>query len=309
MKFGKLLDLNEADFSFPEVPQETKAFFERLSKSDVSGEEKQLCEIQIGCPAWSCKEWIGKIYPVGAKSKDFLKYYGNSFDTIELNTTYYRTPDLNTLLRWKSMTPNTFQFCPKISKQISHSRRLNSVSLLTEEFCQAFNELEEQLGSFFLQLPPNFTTNEVDKLEAFILNFPKGYQLAVEFRHESWFAEPEAFKKICNLLEEQNMLTCISDVAGRRDVLHLRVTTDELMVRFVGNKLHPSDYTRITDWVQQIKTWADQGLKKVYFFIHQPEEIECPDLADFFVKELKKAGSFKVKAPRFKTGGVQSSLF
>lgn len=309
MKFGKLQDLSEVDFSLPEIPFETNAYFEKLSQKEKFENQNDKCVVLIGCPAWSCKEWIGKIYPVGAKPKDFLKYYGYSFDTIELNTTYYRTPNLDTLLRWKNMVPNTFQFCPKISKQISHSRRLKNVKQLTEEFCNAFVELEEKLGSFFLQLPPNFTTNESDKLEEFISFFPKGYKLAVEFRHESWFEELSKFNNICQVLEERNMLTCISDVAGRRDVLHQRVTTNEIMIRFVGNKLHESDYSRINDWVNQLKNWSDKGLKKVYFFIHQPEEIECPELAEYLVKKLNKLENFKVKAPRLNIGGVQSSLF
>ncbi|MEM1137720.1 MAG: DUF72 domain-containing protein [Bacteroidota bacterium] len=306
MKFGKLYDLEQADFSFPAVHKETERLFSGLPQQKSI---ETTCEILIGCPAWSSKDWIGKIYPAGAKSKDFLKYYGKSFDTIELNTTYYRTPDLATIERWKSMVPKSFRFCPKISQQISHYRRLKNVKQLTEDFCEAFVHLEELLGVFFLQLPPNFSTSETHKLEEFIHLFPKGYQLAVEFRHESWFAQSSFFDRVCMLLEEKNMLTCITDVAGRRDVLHQRLTTNEMMLRFVGNDLHPTDFKRIDDWVKQIYRLAKAGLEKVYFFIHEPDDIDCPELGNYLAKKFKELTGIKVKPLQYKIGGIQSSLF
>jgi len=303
MKFGKLYDLSNVDFSLPPIAKESTSLF---TEKDI---EKNNCEILIGCPSWSSKDWIGKIYPTGTKSRDFLKFYSKSFDSIELNTTYYRTPTAETLQKWKDMVSPTFKFCPKISQQISHYRRLNNVSLLIEEFCVAFDLLETQLGPFFLQLPPNFGINEIDKLKRFITQFPKGYQLAVEFRHESWFNNHDQFESVCRLLQANNMMTCISDVAGRRDVLHQRLTSKELMLRFVGNHLHPTDYSRADDWIKTIAALASKGLKKVYFFIHQPEETECPEMGVYLVNQLKKAGLNNVKPLQYKVGGIQSTLF
>ena len=303
MKFGKLQDLTGVDFSLPPLAEATQNLFSEKTQ------QKSDCQILIGCPSWSSKDWIGKIYPQGTKSKDFLKHYAKSFDSIELNTTYYRTPKAETLQGWSEKVHDTFRFCPKISQQISHYRRLNNVRLLTEEFCAAFDLLGEKLGPFFLQLPPNFSSNEADKLENFIDTFPLGYQLAVEFRHETWFTDQAAFNNLANLLQEKGMMTCISDVAGRRDVLHQRITNPELMLRFVGNQLHQTDYTRVDDWVDTIAHLAERGLEKVYFFIHQPEEIECPELGVYLVKKLKAVGLSNVKNLLYKTGGVQSTLF
>ncbi|WP_020533513.1 DUF72 domain-containing protein [Flexithrix dorotheae] len=301
MEFGKLQDISQVDFTLPPDPLGTQQILEKL--------DKQECEILIGCPAWSCKEWVGKIYPKGTKPRDFLSQYTNSFSTIELNTTYYSTPKREVIERWAEVTPDYFRFCPKISSQISHYRRLSNCNLLIQEFCDAFLPLGEKLGSMFLQLPPNFTINEAEKLINFIENFPLGYQMAVEFRHESWFRENDEFDAVCKVLESRGFLTVITDVAGRRDVLHQRLTTGNVMLRFVGNSLHDTDYTRIGYWVEKLKNWIDQGVSQVYFFVHEPEDVLCPELANFLVKELKAKALETPVSPRFLNTGIQGSLF
>jgi uncharacterized protein YecE (DUF72 family) len=300
MKFGKLDDLEGVDFTLPPTSEAT---------SRVLSKGKGNCEVLLGCPAWGCKDWVGKLYPTGTKPTDYLKFYAQQFHTIELNTTYYRTPDATTIARWDAQTNPDFRFAPKISQQISHSRRLGQVKQLTEVFCESFVPLAEKLGSFFLQLPPNFSPNETHKLINFIREFPLGFQLAVEFRHDAWFGEGSAFEEVCQALEERNFLTVLTDVAGRRDVLHLRLTTPELMIRFVGNSLHPSDYQRADQWVQRLSEWAEMGLEKVYFFIHEPDEIDCPEMAIYFASQLAKKTNLRPKLPKLITKFQQGSLF
>ncbi len=301
MKFGKTAELHTVDFRFPEEHPESR----RL----LGGEEKADRALFIGCPAWTCKEWTGKIYPANARQQDFLHHYARQFQTIELNTTFYRTPDAATVARWNEMTPEGFRFCPKISRQISHLRRLQNVQLLTQEFCSAFLPMGNKLGPMFLQLPPNFTSREIDKLQSFVLSFPVGYKLAIEFRHESWFSDPEVFEHVTRLIASQNMLTVITDVAGRRDILHQRLTTDEIMVRFVGNNLHQSDYQRANDWVDRLQQWFASGLKKAWFFVHEPDDVLCPEMARYFAKRFNAQGNVKAKVPQFVPKNIQSSLF
>ncbi|MBX2844468.1 MAG: DUF72 domain-containing protein [Flammeovirgaceae bacterium] len=301
MEFGKLQDISHVDFSLPPDSVGTQKILGKL--------KPQESEILIGCPAWSCKEWVGKIYPKGLKPRDFLTQYAKNFSTIELNTTYYSTPKREVVERWATVTPDYFKFCPKISSQISHYRRLGNCNLLIQEFCDAFLPLGEKLGCMFLQLPPNFTTNEAGKLISFIENFPIGYQMAVEFRHASWFKEQADFEVVCKVLESRNFLTVITDVAGRRDVLHQRLTTGNVMLRFVGNSLHETDFIRIGYWVEKLKEWIDKGASQVYFFTHEPEDVLCPELADFLVKELNSKALETPVSPKFLNQGIQGSLF
>lgn len=273
MDFGKLADISQVDFALPAANASQVARWKATPHH--AGKPPKL---YMGCPSWSCKAWMGKIYPPGTKPDQYLKAYARHFNAIELNTTYYRTPDAGTLARWMEAVPADFRFCPKISQQISHYRRLRLCKGLAETFCQAFAPLGEQLGQLFLQLPPNFTTAELPHLAAFLENFPKGYPLAVELRHESWFADAGLWQELMALADSLGVTLLITDVAGRRDVLHLSLTTPRPMIRFVGNALHPSDFRRIDDWISVWQQWEKDGVEEIWFFVHQPEEITCPEL-------------------------------
>ena len=93
---------------------------------------------------------------------------------------------------------------------------------------------------------------------------------------------------VADLLAMAGHSTVITDVAGRRDVLHMYLTTPIAVIRFVGNNLHASDYKRIDDWVAQLQQWFAQGLQTVYFFVHQPNNLQAPALADYLVKQLNQ---------------------
>lgn len=305
MEFGKLKDISTVDFQLPDDPEGTKRFLKSLPRSD----KKPV--IYIGCTGWSMKEWVGKIYPKGAKPVDFLKYYAEQFNTIELNTTHYRIPTDDTVANWKAGTTDDFRFCPKIPQIISHSSDLGYESGNVQAFCQSIGLLKEKLGCCFLQLPPFFGSNKLNLLEHFIKDFPQHLPLAIELRHESWFNEKSSFEAVFELFENYNISPVITDVAGRRDVLHLRLTTNTVLIRFVGNNLHPTDFQRIDQWVGRIKTWLENGLSTIYFFAHEPENLLAPDLAFYLFKQIESKGIAISRGPDLNIykGGEQISLF
>ena len=293
MKFGKLNSIEEVDFRLPPDPKGTTLALEKY------GQKNQKLHFYIGCTGWSMKEWVGKVYPKGTKSKDYLKHYALQFNTIELNTTHYRTPNFETIAKWKAESADDFKFCPKILQAISHSRDLGISGGQIEPFCNAVAGLEEKLGCCFIQLPPYFGINRLEVLERFLAQFPKEIPLAVELRHESWFNKAEHSELLFETLEKYGVSTVITDVAGRRDVLHQRLTTATAMIRFVGNALHPTDYQRIDDWVARILGWHQQGLSEVYFFPHEPDNLLAPDLAKYLFDLLKNNPHISVRGPVF----------
>jgi uncharacterized protein YecE (DUF72 family) len=101
------------------------------------------------------------------------------------------------------------------------------------------------------------------------------------------------------MLENQHTGFVIIDASGRRDCVHMRLATPEAFIRFVGNGLHPSDYTRIDEWVQRIKSWIEQGIYKVYFFMHQHEELHSPELARYLIQQLNKHCGTTIPEPKF----------
>ncbi|MEM8906434.1 MAG: DUF72 domain-containing protein, partial [Bacteroidota bacterium] len=250
-------------------------------------------------------------YPTGAKTKDYLRYYCQQFNTIELNTTHYRIPDLATVQKWKAAAGSDFRYCPKLPQSISHRRDMGLSSGQLLHFCEVIQELGTTLGCCFMQLPPYFGADRLSELANFLQKFPKSIPLAIEVRHESWFASAQAQQALFELLSAENTTAVITDVAGRRDVLHQYLTTGSTMIRFVGNGLHPTDYSRIDQWIERLQSWWEKGLHDVYFFTHEPDNVLAPQLAQYLAQQAQKKYSVKTRGPQlpFQAKGQQISLF
>lgn len=290
MDFGRLASVDHIDFSLPADVAATKL----LLNSKASKETFQLF---TGCPVWGEKEWLGTIYPKNAKDKELLSLYSRQFNCIELNTTYYRIPTPAVVANWKNSTPDHFHFCPKIPQEISHTRELSDVHDLTRAFCEVMESLEGKLGTFFLQLPPWFEPNKIELLKKFVAEFP--LQLAVEFRNEKWFSDKKLLDELFSFFEEHETGTVITDTAGRRDALHMRLTTTTAFIRFTANDLHPTDFPRIDEWVGRIKTWKEEGLKTCYFFVHSPTHAQMPRLVNYAVEKFNEELGTALKPCKF----------
>ena len=287
MKFGKVENPELVDFTLPKTPKETIDLLNKAGKSDNF-------EVYVGCAKWN-KQDLKNFYP--PKTKDELSYYSTQFNSIELNATYYRSPSKENVETWANKTPKDFKFFPKIPQSISHYGRLQNVTDKLNQYLDAVALFEEKLGMIFLQMHENFAPKDFEKLENFIQNFPKGYPLAVELRHEDWFSNEENFNQLVSLLEKHNISNIIVDTAGRRDMVHMRLTSNEAFVRFVGANI-PSDYERLDEWIETIKLWKAEGLQKLYFFIHQHFEIESPILAKYFIKKLNNDLDLDIRGPQ-----------
>lgn len=275
MKFGKVDNVDEIDFSIPQTPKETINLLKANKKNAP-------LEVYVGCAKWNKADLKG-FYPRG--TKDELVYYSRQFNSIELNATFYNSPSKEQVMTWKQKTPEAFRFFPKIPQSISHFGRLLNAKEKVEAFVDATVLFEEKLGMAFLQLHDNYKPKDFDRLKTFLQEFPAGYPLAVEVRNAEWFSDESTKEQLFKLLEDTNKTNVIVDTAGRRDMLHMRLTTPFAFVRYVGAN-HPSDYDRLDAWVDIIKEWKEAGLQKLYFFIHQNIEVESPLLAAHFIKKL-----------------------
>lgn len=287
MKFGKVENPELVDFTLPKTPKETIDLLNKVDKTDNF-------EVYVGCAKWN-KQDLKNFYP--PKTKDELSYYSTQFNSIELNATYYRSPAKELVETWANKTPKDFKFFPKIPQSISHYGRLQNVTDKLNQYLDAVALFEEKLGMIFLQMHENFAPKDFEKLENFIQNFPKGYPLAVELRHEEWFSNEENFNRLVSLLEKHHISNIIVDTAGRRDMVHMRLTSGEAFVRFVGANI-PSDYERLDEWIETIKLWKTEGLQKLYFFIHQNLELESPMLAKYFIKKMNDDLDLDIRGPQ-----------
>ncbi len=304
MDFGKLSDINGIDFLLPPDNEATADVLAQFAKSDA-------LQVFVGCTGWGMKEWVGKWYPTGAKPPQFLGHYGQQFNTIELNATHYRTPDVATVRNWLMSVPEDFRFCPKVLQAISHSRNLGTDTGQVTAFTEAISGLDAKLGCCFLQLPPTFGVRSLPILERFIEMWPSYLPLAVEARHTELFSDPAAGVAYFSLLEAYQVGAVLTDVAGRRDVLHQRLTNSTAMIRFVGNGLHPTDFLRIDAWVNRLMEWHSQGLREVFFFTHEPDNILAPELASYLCTRFQVHNAVVLRGPKnlAADSGQQMSLF
>ncbi|MFT5183368.1 MAG: hypothetical protein ACI84C_000494 [Flavobacteriales bacterium] len=290
MKFGKLDDIEGIDFGLPLIHPSTGKVLSKSKRANTP-------EIYTGGTMWTLKNWKGKVYPEKTPQKDFAKAYCQQFGTIELNATHYRIHPPETIRKWYDLAPEGFRFCPKFPNLITHYRQFLNCDGITDEFLTAIVEFQEKLGPCFMQLPPRMATTQANKIQKYLQSLPNDIKIHLEFRHESWFENTPEATDTWDLLEELGIGSVITDTAGRRDAVHMRLTSDTLILRFGGNELHPSDYVRMDEWTVQIGKWIKEGLSEVYIWMHQPESILSPESLIYFGEKLQKETGLLVKSP------------
>ena len=284
MKFGQVADPSQIDFTLPKDHPKTREILEKSKGKDFN--------IYIGCAKWNKTDLKG-FYPKG--TKDELKYYATQFNSIELNATFYSLPSVEQVLTWKEKTPENFKFFPKITNTVSHFRRLINVTDVVTDYATSVQNFGDKLGMVFLQLHDNFKPKDFDRVEKFVKDWPREIPLAIEVRSVEWFEE-DNFDKFSQLLEENNIANIIVDTAGRRDMLHMRLTTDTAFIRYVGANAE-SDYARLDDWLERIKLWKKEGLKNLYFFVHQNIELASPLLSAYFIEKINAEFGTEIHIP------------
>ncbi len=278
MKFGQVENPELVDFKLPDDNPQTKVVLS-------SNEGGEFLDIRIGCAKWN-KQDLKNFFPRG--TKDELAYYSNQFNSIELNATFYRIFPAETHLNWYSKTTEDFKFFPKIVQNVSHLNRLNEKAYpILDEYLNVTSNLQDKLGTIFLQLHNNFAPKDWDKVVRFVEKWPKEFALAMEFRHTDWYNDDKVSAELYHLLTENNIANVLVDTAGRRDLLHMRLTNNEAFIRFVGAN-HSSDYARLDEWVDRLYEWKEMGLKNIHFFIHQNVELASPLLSAYFIGKLNK---------------------
>jgi len=287
MDFGIVAswEVNNIDFNLPIDGDFTLKTFENRKKAESS-------DIRVGLAKWGRKEWLGKLYPNKTKEADFLKEYSKHFNTIELNAVFYSIPPEDLIRKWKGMVApphkDNFLFLPKMSRVISHIKRLNQTEKETSQFIETVKLFGQHLGPILLQVGDNFGPKKLLDLELFIKELPTDQRFFIELRHEEWFSNTFHRKTVFNLFAKYNIGTVITDSAGRRDCLHMELTIPEAYIRFngIGDDFKTIDHLRIEKWIDRIEQWLKSGLEKVYFIISRHDEQGTPELAKFAIERL-----------------------
>src|SRR5688572_22028176 len=294
MEFGRVpeAELNKVDFSLPAEPA--------WNKKILKGKAVKNASVYLGCAKWGRTEWVGKIYPLKTKEKDFLQHYVEHYNSIELNATHYKVYGETGIRKWADKANGKdFVFCPKMYKGVTHFGNLKGKDFIMNEFFRGITGFGEHLGPVFVQVSDAFSPKRKDELFTFLASLPKDIQFFLEVRHPEWFTVAKERDDMFAFLRDHNLGAVITDTAGRRDCAHMHLTVPKAFIRYVGNSLHKTDFTRTDVWVDRMKYWLDHGLQELYFFMHMHDEATSPELTVYLVNKMNEACGLDLIKPKF----------
>ena len=272
--------------------------------------------LHLGCPIWSFKGWVGNFYPRGTQPADFLREYARRLTIIEGNTTFYAVPSQKTIRDWIEETPESFRFCPKIPKAISHEGKLVDDVDKARQFVEVMKGLGRRLGPMFLQLPPRYSPKSFPDLQAFLSLWASDVRLAVEVRHLDWFDSPHD-ESLDQLLADYNMARVTIDTRPIRDLAGDEIlagstyesllearerkpnvpvapkrTSGFLFVRYIGHPDLEINRPFLDEWGSYFSSHLKEGID-VFMFCHSPGNVIAPHLC----REIHQRVSRNVAIP------------
>ncbi|MEM8808942.1 MAG: DUF72 domain-containing protein [Cyanobacteria bacterium P01_G01_bin.38] len=267
----------------------------------------QDLQFRIGCAVWAYKEWLGNFYPKGSRPANFLRLYGERMTTVEGNTTFYHTPTPETVARWATETPETFRFCPKLPRSVTHDGLLMPHLPTALDFLTLMQGLGTRLGPIFAQLPPGYAPTHFQDLADFLSAWPREVApLAVEVRHLDWFKPPHATQLnallmrlgVGRVLLDTRTMYEWEDATNDPQLKSERrkpkvpmqpvLTAPFTLVRYISHPQLSRNQEYLSQWVDLVGQWLAKGTE-IYFFVHCPIEAESPAIAKHVQTLLEQA--------------------
>jgi uncharacterized protein YecE (DUF72 family) len=229
-----------------------------------------LGRVRIGCSGFEYDEWRGDFYPAEVPKSRWLEHYATVFDTVELNGTFYRLPERETVAQWTSRVPRRFLFAVKGSRFLTHMKKLKDPEEPLARLFDRMAPLKKQQGPVLYQLPPGWKVN-LERLRYFLETLPAGFRHVIEFRDRSWYS-----KEVLDLLEEHQVALCLHDMRGSATG-RMRVGPF-IYVRFHGGVLayrgHHGGH-RLDAWASWLNRQREAGLD-VYAYFNNDVEGHAP---------------------------------
>lgn len=239
--------------------------------------------IHIGTAGWNYKSWCGPFYPKKIAPNDMLAAYAKTFETVELNHSFYKLPEKSTVHRWYNSTPADFRFSCKASRYITHMKKLKDPKDSVGKMMDVLKDFEDKLGPILFQLPPRWKKNS-ERLENFLKTLPADFRYTFEFRDKSWLSDD-----IYELLEKHKAALCFYDLKGEQSPEVM--TGDFVYMRLHGPKKRPYkgsyDGRTLAGYAQKFLRWADEG-KDVFCFFDNDKKACAPLNAADMLESLNK---------------------
>ena len=217
--------------------------------------------IRIGCSGWQYKHWRGDFYPAELPTSRWFAHYARTFDTVEINNSFYRLPPAETFAKWREQAPSRFLYAVKASRFLTHMKKLKDPDDPLARFFDNAKQLGPRLGPILYQLPPRWPLN-LERFEIFLRALPHGYRHTVEFREPSWYDE-----RVYELMRRHHVALCLHDMQG--SATGKIVVGPFIYVRFhFGTKKYGGAYSdeRLDDWAEWLSARVAEGLHVFGYF-------------------------------------------
>lgn len=239
----------------------------------------------IGCSGFSYKEWKDIFYPNGLPQKNWFEYYARHFNTLELNVTFYRFPELKFLQSWYRKSPDDFVFSVKVPKVITHQKKLKDIAELLDQFYKVLKDgLAEKLGPILFQLPPSFQYSE-EKLTTILNELHPSFTNVIEVRNSTWWR-----KEIMDELAKKNITFCGVSYPGLPDEVVGNTATSYYRFHGVPKLYHSSYENHFLDIIVQTII-EKECIEKVFLYFNNTASAAALANAKY-VQQITKQGSF-----------------
>ena len=241
--------------------------------------------LRLGTSSWcAAEDWVGRFYPPCTAAADFLGFYAQHFDTVEVDSTYYRIPSESMVRNWRARTPPGFTFAAKFPQVITHEKVMHDCRDETTNFLRVMSLLEDRLGPLLLQFPyfnkNSFARPEdfLARLTPFLEELPSGFQYALEVRNKWWvnarLLDILRKKRIALALIDHPWMTPVSQLVNKLDV----ITANFVYVRWLGDRKEIEEKTRCWDrviidhenemriWIPVIRQIISRGIQVIGYF-------------------------------------------
>jgi len=254
-----------------------------------------LSKIQIGTQGWNYDDWVGPFYPRGARPSEYLDLYTRVFETVEVDSTFYAIPSVNSIRSWRERAPLGFTYSLKLPQQMTHQQRLHDCADLLKQFCECAVVLGDKLGPVLIQLPPDFSPRSWQTFEGFVSLLTSEMRFAVEFRDRAWF-ENGAIDRLMELLTRHGVALALIDGqwVSRESMLSLveRPTAPFSYVRWMGPR-ELTEFSRVQiNRDRELAAWAEGVTKlsrrvdQIYGYFNNYYQGHSPASANQFKKMI-----------------------
>lgn len=285
-------------------------------------------QIRLGTSSWTGDGWVASFYPANAKPQDFLPIYAREFDTVEIDSTFYRVPTAKTVEQWRERTPKGFTFTAKVPSVVTHEKMLLDAEDDLKAFLKVMDLLGEKLGPLLLQFP-YFNKQKfrgvgffLERLEPFLKQLPKDHRWVVEVRNKNWLSE-----KLYSVLRRHGVALALVDHAWMprpRELFETGdpVTADFTYIRWLGDRKRIEEITTVwnklvidraaemEEWMPAIEKWLNRRLT-IYAYFNNHYSGSANQSARLFREMLDRTiGKQKAESARpAPTAARQSNLF